>query len=58
MEKESFFSGYCRQIDGSRMVYVEADGHILTQTDCLMERCPYQEQCPIHKKIETFLKEA
>ena len=58
MEREAFFNGYCRQIDGSRMVCVEADGSTLTQTDCLMDQCPYREQCPIHEKIENFLQEA
>ncbi len=58
MEREAFFSGYCRQIDGSRTVCVEAQDQELTQTDCLMDACPYSTQCSIHEKIEDFLKEA
>lgn len=57
MEREAFFSGYCRQIDGSRTVCVEAEGSNLLQADCLMESCPYSAQCPIQEKIESFLKE-
>ena len=58
MEREAFLNGYCRQIDGSRTVCVEADGNELTHTDCLMENCPYNAQCPLHEKIESFLVEA
>lgn len=58
MEREAFYSGYCRQIDSSRTVCVEAEDSRLTQTDCLMDSCPYGAQCPIHEKIENFLKEA
>ena len=57
MEREAFFNGYCRQIDGSRTVCVEAEERELTQTDCLMDSCPYNAQCPIHEKIESFLNE-
>lgn len=58
MEREAFFSGYCRQIDGNRTVCVEAEDQTLTQTDCLMENCPYSTQCPVHEKIDSFLNEA
>ena len=57
MERESFFSGYCRQIDQSRMVAVEAEGNQLIETDCLFDTCPYSTECTIHQKIERFLKE-
>ena len=57
MEREGFFSGYCRQIDQKRMVAVEADGDQLTETDCLFDACPYGSECTIHKKIEEFLND-
>lgn len=57
MEREAFFSGYCRQIDDSRMVCVEAEGSTLTEVDCLYENCPYGSDCTVHQKIEIFLKE-
>ena len=54
MEREAFFSGYCRAIDNSRMVAVEAQGHTLTSTDCDYETCPYAQNCPIGQKITEF----
>ena len=50
---EGFFSGYCRQLDGSRTVMVE-DG----ETDCLYPDCPYVSNCPIAEKIKGCLEEA
>lgn len=55
MEREAFFSGYCRQIDDSRMVAVEAEDHCLTQTDCLYETCQYAPGCTVAQKIQAFL---
>ena len=57
MEREAFFSGYCRQIDDSRMVCVEADDNVLTEADCLYEACPYGSECTVHEKIKLFLQE-
>ena len=37
MEKEAFFSGYCRVLDGSRPVAVEAEGKTLTAEDLCAE---------------------
>lgn len=56
MERETFISGYCRQVDGSRTVCVEAEGSTLLQADCLYDSCPYSPQCTIHQKIEEFLE--
>ncbi len=58
MEREAFFSGYCRQIDDSRMVCVEAEGTCLLEADCLFETCPYGSECTVHQKIEEFLQNA
>ena len=57
MEREGFFSGYCRQLDGARTVAVEAEGKQLTEVDCLYENCPYAPGCPIAQKITEFLDE-
>ena len=58
MEREAFFSGYCRQIDGSRTVAAEAQGKELIQTDCLFDRCDYAAGCPVAQKLREFLEEA
>ena len=58
MEREAFYSGYCRCIDGSRMVAVEAEGNTLTEVDCSYENCPYALDCTIGKKIKEFLENA
>ena len=34
METEKFVSGYCRQLDGSRMVEVVLEDGAVTETDC------------------------
>lgn len=57
MEREAFISGYCRQLDGSRTVTVEAEGAELTQADCVFENCTYASGCPIAGKIRQFLEE-
>ncbi len=56
MERELFFSGYCRSIDGSRMVEaVIADGK-LEEADCRYPDCLYAPNCPIAGKIEEELQ--
>ena len=50
METEKFVSGYCRQLDGSRMV---EDGAV-TETDCCYGSCVYQSSCTIAKEIDQF----
>ena len=57
MEREDFFSGYCRCIDNSRMVaLVTVDGKI-DEVDCNYENCPHKNECQIAKKIDGFLGE-
>ncbi len=55
MEKEAFFSGYCRSIDTSRTVSVLAEDGALTQVDCCYETCLYTTSCPIAQSICAFL---
>ena len=57
MEKESFFSGYCRQIDCSRMVAAVKEGHTLAEADCCYPDCAYAPDCVIAQKITAFLQE-
>lgn len=57
MEREGFFSGYCRQIDDSRMVVAEAEDRRLTYTDCLYETCQYAPGCTVAQKIKVFLED-
>ena len=42
METEKFVSGYCRQLDGSRMVEVVLEDGAVTETDCCYGSCVYQ----------------
>ena len=56
MEREAFYTGYCRCIDGSRMVAVEADDSTLTEVDCNYEVCPYVGECTVAQKITAFLE--
>ena len=58
MEIEAFFSGYCRQIDNSRMVAAEKEGSELLEVDCCYPDCPYASDCVIAGKITEFLQES
>ena len=50
MEEEYIFSGYCRQLDQSRMVTVEfSDGDM--DADCCYGGCPYEQECTIAQRI-------
>ena len=57
MEREAFFSGYCRQIDESRMVTAEAEDGTLTSIDCAYETCPHTQSCTVAQKITQFLQD-
>ena len=52
MEREEFLSGYCRQMDASRMVEVIiVDGEI-DEVDCCYGSCIYQPGCTIAQRID------
>lgn len=51
MEEEKFLSGYCRQIDQSRMVTVVLENTELTEVDCCYGSCVYEPNCPIARQI-------
>ena len=55
MEKEAFFSGYCRQLDQSRMVTVVAEDGEVTEVDCCYGNCVYEPNCVIAQKIREML---
>lgn len=52
METEKFVSGYCRQLDASRMVEVILVDGKVTEVDCCYGDCIYQGSCPIAKGID------
>lgn len=52
MEKESFFTGYCRALDGSRTVEVITEDGELTEVDCAWPICIHRSVCPIAKEID------
>lgn len=52
METEKFFSGYCRQLDASRMVEVVLEDSEITEVDCCYGNCVHQGNCLIAKQIE------
>ena len=48
---ELITSGYCRCIDGSRMVTAEKDGGKWF-VDCNYGNCPYETNCALAQKIK------
>lgn len=57
MEKEAFFSGYCRTIDDSRMVAVLVEDGVLTEVDCCYESCVHTPNCIIAHKIKELIEQ-
>lgn len=51
MEKELFFTGYCRQFDRSRMVCTVIQDGSVAECDCCYGSCVYQPECPIAQQI-------
>lgn len=58
MEQEKFFSGYCRNIDGSRMICAVKENGQLLEADCDFECCPFTGECTIAGDITAFLNES
>ena len=52
MEQEKIVSGYCRQLDSSRMVEVVAEDGEITEVDCCYGNCVYQGSCLIAGEID------
>jgi len=55
MEKEAFFSGYCRTIDQSRMVSLVTEDGQLVEIDCCFETCIHAPNCIIAQQIQETL---
>ena len=52
MEQEKFLSGYCRQLDASRMVEVILGDGEITEVDCCYGSCIHQGNCDIAREID------
>ena len=57
MEQEHFLSGYCRTVDGSRMVTLVTEDGKLIEVDCSYESCPYTSNCTVAKSIRELTNE-
>jgi len=55
MEIEKFVSGYCRQLDASRMVEVILENGEISEVDCCYGNCVYQSNCPVAREIEEMV---
>ncbi|MBR4016377.1 MAG: hypothetical protein IKK11_01010 [Oscillospiraceae bacterium] len=58
MEKEYFFTGYCRNIDQSRVVAVVVDDSELQEVDCCFASCIHVPNCTIAKEIQNLTENA
>ena len=56
MEEERIISGYCRQLDQSRMVTIELEQGKLTDCDCCYGSCIYEPNCTVAKQIAEALR--
>jgi len=56
METEKYLSGYCRQLDGSRMVEVVLENDKITEIDCCYGNCIHQGNCLIAKEVADLTK--
>ena len=51
MEQEKIVSGYCRQLDASRIVEVILEDGEITEVDCCYGNCIHEWNCTIAKEI-------
>jgi hypothetical protein len=54
MEVEKYLSGYCRQLDGSRMVEVILEDGEIVEIDCCYGSCIHQGNCLIAKEVDSL----
>ena len=52
MEVEKYLSGYCKQLDSSRLVEVVLEDGKVTEVDCCYGSCVHQSNCPIAAQID------
>lgn len=57
MEKEVFVTGYCRQIDQSRMVCAVLEDGSLTECDCCYGSCIYESECQVAAQLRELTEE-
>ena len=59
MPEEKFLTGFCRQLDGTRMVALEygegPEGRELLEVGCAFETCVHRAACEVGKAIEALL---
>lgn len=58
MEEERFFTGYCRQLDGSRTVTLVTENGVLSEVDCCYGSCIYESNCTVARAMSDALEEA
>ena len=54
--EETFLSGFCRQVDGTRTVTVEYGPEGLEEVDCSYESRIHRGSCEIGKAITALLE--
>lgn len=56
MEIEKYLSGYCRRLDGARMVEVIVTDGRVTEVDCDYGTCPFQGECAVAAAVRELEK--
>ena len=54
MEDEKFITGYCRQLDQSRVVTAVTEDGVLTEADCCYPACVHAPACSIARELHTL----
>ena len=57
MEKEFFFTGYCRCLDAGRTVEIILEDGAVTEVDCAYPNCIHRSVCPIAAQIDAAAEE-
>ena len=52
MEKELFFTGYCRALDAGRTVEVILEDGAVTEVDCAYPGSIHRSDCPVAAQID------
>ena len=54
MEEEKILTGYCRQLDQSRVVTAVTEDGALTEVDCCYPACVHAPACPIAAELRAL----